>query len=123
MDLEDLAKNYEQFYDITREFYKNYICNPEMTYDRLLKLTLKSKKVNMVNKIELRKAYFGLIEINRLPYDKKLDEMLVKKPGKSESGVNTVSYLTSPNPEWEDENGVVHLQEFSCKHDCYFCPN
>ena len=111
MDLEDLAKNYEQFYDITREFYKNYICNPEMTYDRLLKLTLKSKKVNMVNKIELRKAYFGLIEINELPYDKILDEMLVKKPGKSESGVNTISYLTSPNPEWEDENGIVHLQK------------
>ena len=122
IDLEDLAKNYEQFYDITRKFYNNYISNPEMTYDRLVKISLKGHKMNMVNKIELRKAYFSLIDLNELPYNKELDEMLVKKPGKSESGVNTVSYLTSPYPEWEDEEGV-HVQEFSCKHDCYFCPN
>ena len=122
MDLEDLAINYKQFYGITREFYKNYVSNPEITYDRILKLSLKGHKMNMVNKIELRKAYFSLIENNELPYDKSLDEMLVKKPGKSESGVNTVSFLTSPNPEWEDEDGM-HVQKFTCEHDCYFCPN
>ena len=33
IDLEMLAQNYEQFYDITRKFYNNYISNPEMTYD------------------------------------------------------------------------------------------
>jgi len=44
MDLEDLAKNYEQFFDITRGFYKNYISNPKMTYDRLLHLwTIKTQ--------------------------------------------------------------------------------
>ena len=46
--------------------------------------------MNMVNKIELQKAYFSLIDNKELPYNKELDEMLVKKPGKSESGVNTV---------------------------------
>ena len=113
IDLEDLATNYEQFYDITKTFHKNYISNPDMTYDRLIKMTLKGNKMNMVTKIELRKAYFGLMKIDELPYNQSLDEMLVKKPGKSESGVNTVSYLTSPNPEWEDEEGNVHVQEFS----------
>ena len=122
VDLEDLAVNYEQFYDITRTFYNNYISNPNEKYDRLLKMSLRSHKMNMISKIELRKAYFSLIELDELPYIKNLDELLVKKPGKTESGVNTVSYLTSPNPEWEDDDGV-HIQEFSCEHNCYFCPN
>ena len=122
VDLEDLAINYEQFYDITRTFYNSYISNPNESYDRLLKISLRGHKVNMISKIELRKAYFSLIESDELPYIKDLDELLVKKPGKTESGVNTVSYLTSPNPEWEDDEGV-HIQEFSCEHNCYFCPN
>ena len=56
IDLEDLATNYEQFYGITKTFHKNYISNPGMTYDRLIKMTLKEKKLNMITKIELRKA-------------------------------------------------------------------
>ena len=122
VDLEDLAINYEQFYDITRTFYNTYISDPNESYDRLIKISLRGHKVNMISKIELRKAYFSLIESDELPYIKDLDELLVKKPGKTESGVNTVSYLTSPNPEWEDDEGV-HIQEFSCEHNCYFCPN
>ena len=122
VDLEDLAINYEQFYDITRTFYNTYISNRNESYDRLIKISLRGHKVNMISKIELRKAYFSLIESDELPYIKDLDELLVKKPGKTESGVNTVSYLTSPNPEWEDDEGV-HIQEFSCEHNCYFCPN
>jgi ELP3 family radical SAM enzyme/protein acetyltransferase len=48
---------------------------------------------------------------------------LIKKPQRSESGIQSVSILTSPYPKYEDENGKIIQQNFSCKHNCYFCPN
>jgi hypothetical protein len=40
--------------------------------------------------------------------------LLIKKPSRSESGVAVITVLTAPFP-----NG----QTFSCKHNCYYCPN
>jgi ELP3 family radical SAM enzyme/protein acetyltransferase len=60
-------------------------------------------------------------------YDIKYPEVFqsfVKKQMRSESGVIVCSILTSPHPEYNDpETGDRMKQEFSCKHDCYYCPN
>ena len=40
--------------------------------------------------------------------------LLQKKPSRNISGITSITVLTSPHP-----NG----QSFSCKHNCYFCPN
>ena len=38
------------------------------------------------------------------------------------SGVIVISVITSPYPEYIDENGNMKKQAFSCKHDCFYCP-
>jgi len=51
-----------------------------------------------------------------------LRQLLVKKAGKSQSGVLVVTVLTSPHPSFgppEDRK----TQRFSCKWNCYYCPN
>ena len=37
--------------------------------------------------------------------------------------VLNVCVFTSAYPEYIDENGVKQKQQFSCKHNCYYCPN
>lgn len=43
-----------------------------------------------------------------------LEKMLCKKPSRSISGISSITLVMSPYP-----NG----QSFSCKHNCYYCPN
>eukprot|EP00300_Choanocystis_sp_HF-7_P036824 c52757_g1_i1.p1 GENE.c52757_g1_i1~~c52757_g1_i1.p1 ORF type:complete len:724 (+),score=176.48 c52757_g1_i1:220-2172(+) len=50
-------------------------------------------------------------------------KLLIKKASKSQSGVLVVTVLTSPYPQFTDANGVRQTQKFSCKYNCYFCPN
>ena len=40
--------------------------------------------------------------------------LLMKKPANHISGINQVTILTSATPDGQD---------FSCKHDCFYCPN
>ena len=40
--------------------------------------------------------------------------LIQKRPARNLSGVTIITVLTSPNPDG---------QEFSCKHNCYYCPN
>lgn len=52
--------------------------------------------------------------LNKLEEDKFLELMLMKSPSRDVSGINQITILTSPHPD---------NQTFSCKHDCYYCPN
>ena len=48
----------------------------------------------------------------------RLQSILVKKRGKSHSGVLVITVLTSPYPKVGKKT-----QRFSCKFNCYYCPN
>ena len=48
-----------------------------------------------------------------------LEEVLTTKASKSQSGVLVVTVLTSPYPSV----GGAKPQKFSCKWNCYYCPN
>lgn len=124
MDIEELISNIDQYDEITKKFYNNYIKDKELSFDKLLKNSLKqsSFKTN-VNKIILRKSFLNLVEKKILKMDNDLLKLLIKKPQRSLSGIQPVSILTSPYPSWVDDDGVTHIQEFSCKHNCYFCPD
>lgn len=50
---------------------------------------------------------------------RKLRPLLVKKAGKSQSGVLVVTVLTSPYPKTSDGK----VQPFTCAYNCYYCPN
>lgn len=57
-----------------------------------------------------------------------LERALVSKQVRSLSGVLVVTVLTSPYPEYDapgkgGKPGKRKVQRFSCKHNCYYCPN
>ena len=73
-----------------------------------------------LNKNQLRNVYMN--EVNNKMYAAPPRE-LIKKASRSQYGILNVCVFTSPYPEYTDENGVKQKQMFSCKHDCYYCPN
>ena len=56
-------------------------------------------------------------------YFELLKLLLRKKPFRNSSGVTIITLITAPFPEYTDENGNKKIQKFSCKHNCYYCPN
>lgn len=52
-----------------------------------------------------------------------LQERFRIKRGKSSSGVLVVTIFTAPYPSYTDEDGIFRQQKFSCKWNCYYCPN
>lgn len=64
-------------------------------------------------------VYQEILSINKgLVKNKKLSDLLVKKRDKSLSGVLVITVLTSSYPK---VNGQKQL--FTCKWNCYYCPN
>ena len=52
-----------------------------------------------------------------------LEERLRVHRGKSHSGVLVITIFTSPLPTYTNELGETVTQKFSCKWNCYYCPN
>ncbi|OQR85050.1 elongator complex protein [Achlya hypogyna] len=65
-------------------------------------------------KSQIKFVYNVLVKRGEAPPHLAIDSLLVKKAGKSQSGVLVVTVLTSPYP---------HGQKFSCQWNCYYCPN
>lgn len=57
-----------------------------------------------------------------IKYDKKYEQLLQSKTFRSQSGVMVITVFTSPYPEVIQDGKWVEGQ-FSCKFDCYYCPN
>ena len=76
----------------------------------------KESRLNKLNtkKIELILEYKKLTENETLQKNILLEKLLCKKPSRSISGISSITLVMSPFP-----NG----QSFSCKHNCYYCPN
>jgi ELP3 family radical SAM enzyme/protein acetyltransferase len=70
-------------------------------------------KIN-IKKTDIILEYQKSIENNTLDKNILLEKMLCKKPSRSISGISSITLVMSPYP-----NG----QSFSCKHNCYYCPN
>jgi ELP3 family radical SAM enzyme/protein acetyltransferase len=58
--------------------------------------------------------YRKMIESGEILNNNKMWSLIQKRPARNLSGVSIITVLTSPYP-----NG----QSFSCKHNCYYCPN
>jgi ELP3 family radical SAM enzyme/protein acetyltransferase len=76
----------------------------------------KESRLNKINtkKTELILEYQKLIQSKILDKNILLEKLLCKKPSRSISGISSITLVMSPYP-----NG----QSFSCKHNCYYCPN
>lgn len=137
-DLEDILKSYNNNLDIDEEKIHRYI---HIMNDSILTLKDKYEKQNDNPRIfysnlknrfssimrtagrELRVQYKKtillfhykkMIELGLIEENKFLELMLMKAPSRDISGINQITILTSPNPDG---------QAFSCKHDCFYCPN
>lgn len=78
----------------------------------LQKCTNKCKQ--QYKKTTLLFYYKKFVLLEKVDENKYLELMLMKAPSRDISGINQVTILTSPRPD---------NQIFSCKHDCYYCPN
>lgn len=69
-------------------------------------------------KASLLHVYHRLVGLGDIDTCEALQQLLVKKSSKSQSGVLVITVLTSPFPT---VNGKT--QKFSCQWNCYYCPN
>jgi len=78
-----------------------------------------------IKKSQLLHVFNTMLANKELELDEpqKFRNVLIKKASKSQSGVLVVTVLTSPYPKFTDEKGKVKTQRFSCKWNCYYCPN
>lgn len=67
-----------------------------------------------VKKSILVLVYRRMIENDEIENHPVMWSLIQKRPARNLSGVTVITVLTSPYP-----NG----QDFSCKHNCYYCPN
>ena len=61
-------------------------------------------------KSNLQYVYSEAVKTGKLPFNKNLQHALTKKVGKSDSGIVSITVMTSPG-------------DFSCPQDCHYCPN
>ena len=81
----------------------------------------------IVSKPYLVYTYQKMIKEKEIESDQIFWSMIQKCPTRSGSGINSFAILLSDRP-WkfvEVEPGIKKLefQNFSCEHDCHFCPN
>lgn len=81
------------------------------------------KDIKQKYKINCKKT--DLISIyNEMGYDDyKLKKQIIKKIQKSQSGIVSITVLTSGTPEYTNINGEKIKGVFSCLHKCSFCPD
>jgi len=81
------------------------------------------KDIKQKYKINCKKT--DLISIyNDMGYDDyELKKQIIKKIQKSQSGIVSITVLTSGTPEYTNANGERVKGVFSCLHKCSFCPD
>jgi len=105
-DIEDLIKD---------EFIKKKDDN--FNTNKFIKDIKNKYKINC-KKSDLIKIYDD-IGLNDFDLKKKI----IKKIQKSQSGIISITVLTSGTPEYTNSNGIKIKSTFSCLHNCSFCPN
>jgi ELP3 family radical SAM enzyme/protein acetyltransferase len=107
-DIEDLVL-------IKQEFVKEL--SPSFDSNSFIKHINKKFKLNC-KKSDLINIYNDM-NLN----DPILKNKLIKKIQKSQSGIISITVLTSGIPEYTDKNGIRVKKNFSCLHKCSFCPD
>jgi ELP3 family radical SAM enzyme/protein acetyltransferase len=80
--------------------------------------TLKQKYKAEPRKFELASIYKNLIDNKQININKCLENYLMIKACRSDSGVLVITIFTSPYPKSGEK-----ISTFSCKYDCHYCPN
>ena len=97
----DYISNKKDLSKIRKEFIKIYSS------------TFRARRIEM-KKMDLVIVYKDMINNKEIKQNDTLSMLLQKKPSRNISGITSITLVMSPHP-----NG----QSFSCKHNCYYCPN
>jgi ELP3 family radical SAM enzyme/protein acetyltransferase len=110
-DIEDLVIIKKELNDLTEEKRKSF------NSFEFIKNLKKNYKINC-SKLNLISVYNEL-GINDFEFKKNL----IKKVQKSQSGIVSITVLTSGRPEYTNSLGERIKGTFSCLHKCSFCPD
>lgn len=118
-DIEDIILPANNKWNVIMQMFKKE-CHKITSIQTLeiFKKTIQKKFKTTLSNTDLIKMYNEL-KMN----DISLKNIITKKKSKSNSGVLVITLLTSPHPEYIDEDGNKRKAKFSCKHDCAYCPN
>ena len=114
-------ENYDKYVSIVKELWK-------ITYEDNKHFLLILRQLRKIHKISPKMSkllfiYRELVNKQNFKENPSLKFCLITKKVRRLSGVMVITVLTSPYPTYKLPNGKIKKQRFSCKHDCYFCPN
>ena len=113
-DVYTFVVNYEtEHADLYKKNYNLYFANIKPVFNKMFYKTMSKYKVR-VKKPILLFYYKKYIQEGKYEDNNIMKKLLMKAPSRDISGINQITILTSPHPD--DQN-------FSCKHDCFYCPN
>lgn len=73
--------------------------------------------------LQLYINYVQLVKNKQIDQNPELENALKSFKERSNSGVLVFTLLMSDKPFKYDNNGNKKVQRFTCKHNCYYCPN
>jgi len=123
MDIEDLTYKISNKQELTIDqiaILKDELIKNEFDNTFILIKDIQRNYKFSCSKIDLIKIYNSLDEEYKT-YE--LKKKLIKKIQKSQSGIISITVLTSGTPEYTNKDGVRVKGTFSCLHNCSFCPN
>lgn len=85
-------------------------------------LNLRKKFKCSPKRLQMGYIYQELVNQQKIQENAHLSQYLKVKSVRVASGVTVISIVTSPYPEYKNKKGLVKKQRFSCKHDCFYCP-
>jgi len=113
----DKVLTYEAFVTLLSERVQSKVS--ARVYQQHANRVMKTLKVMPPNKGQMNFVYNSLLQNQKMKRNIYLEPHLISKKVRSLSGVLVITVFTSPYPR--NEKGKI--QRFSCKHDCYYCPN
>ena len=128
IDEEMINNNFQIYQNIIQELYNFYrnkqdLENFQNHFNNLYNKLSKRKDGIIIKKVYLVYVYRKLIEQQKIENDPIFWPLIQKCPARNLSGVNSFAILLSPHPSWKNKNKHTETQQFSCKHNCYYCPN
>jgi len=95
-------------------FINNYSGdNLKKDFSKYLQSIQRKNKIILKKRVII-KSYRYMLEKKEIEHNDTILKLLCVKPSRGISGITSITLVMSPFP-----NG----QTFSCKHDCYYCPN
>jgi ELP3 family radical SAM enzyme/protein acetyltransferase len=112
---EKFMKNMDEYKDIMVKIYNWLKFNTSKSeYNKFYNKLVRSKGNIYIKKNFLVYVYRMMIKDGELENNEVVWSFIKKSPIRNMSGISVITVLTSPYPG---------DQRFSCKHDCYYCPN